>query len=78
MLGDLYLNELNRPDLALGCFQDYKEHQNSGADTLFKIAQCYEASNDVKNAIRFYDAVTAYDQHPKYWEATEAVRRLKG
>lgn len=78
MLGDLYLNELNRPDLALGCFQDYKEHHNSGADTLFKIAQCYEASNDVKNAIRFYDAVTAYEQHPKYWEATEAVRRLKG
>ena len=78
ILGDLYLNELNRPDLALGCFQDYKDHPKSGADTLFNIAKCYDAQNDVKNAIRFYDAVTAYDSHPKYWEASEAVRRLKG
>jgi tetratricopeptide (TPR) repeat protein len=78
ILGDLYLNELNRPDLALACFTDYKEHPKSGADTLFHIAKCYEASADVKNAVRFYDAVTAYEGHPKYWEATEAVRRLKG
>ena len=78
ILGDLYLNELNRPDLALGCFQDYKDHTKSGADTLFNIAKCYDAQNDVKNAIRFYDAVTAYDSHPKYWEASEALKRLKG
>jgi tetratricopeptide (TPR) repeat protein len=78
ILGDLYLNELNRPDLALACFSDYKEHPKSGADTLFRIAQCYEAKNDVKNALKFYDAVTAYESHPKYWDATEAVRRLKG
>lgn len=77
ILGDLYLNELNRPDLALHCFQDFKEHQKSGADTLFNIAKCYEAMNDAKNAIRFYDSVTAYEGHPKYWEAQEAVNRLK-
>ena len=78
ILGDLYLNELNRPDLALACFTDYKEHPKSGADTLFHIAACYEATGDVKNATRFYEAVTAYEGHPRYFEATEAVRRLKG
>lgn len=77
ILGELYLNELNRPDLAVKCFMDYKEHPRSGADTLFWIAKSYENLGDNKNAIRFYDAVTAYDQHPRYWEATEAVSRLK-
>lgn len=77
ILGELYLNELNRPDLAVTCFTDYKEHPKSGADTLFWIAKSHENLGDVKNAIRFYDAVTAYDQHPRYWEATEAVSRLK-
>jgi predicted Zn-dependent protease len=78
ILGELYLNELKRPDLALACFLDYKEHQNSGADTLYYIAQAYEAQNDIKNAMRFYDTVTAYENHPKYWDAQEAIRRLKG
>jgi predicted Zn-dependent protease len=77
LLGDLYLNELQRPDLAVKCFQDYKEHPRSGADTLFYIAKSYEQLKDTKNALRFYEAVTAYDSHPKYWEANEAITRLK-
>lgn len=78
VLGDLYLNELERPDLAKDCFLAYREYSKSGADTLFNIARCYEALNQPANAIRFYEAVTGYDQHPKYWEAREAVERLKG
>jgi tetratricopeptide (TPR) repeat protein len=78
VLGELYLNELNRPDLAAQCFRDYKEHPKSGADTLYWLGKSYEAANDVSNAIRFYDAVTAYEGHPRSWEAAEAVRRLKG
>lgn len=77
ILGELYLNELNRPDLAVLCFTDYKDHPKSGADTLYSIAKAYDLQNDVKNALRFYDAVTAYEQHPRYWEASEAVKRLK-
>jgi tetratricopeptide (TPR) repeat protein len=76
-LGDLYLNEFNRPDLAVKCYLDYRDYSKSGADTLFQIARCYEAMGDTKNALTFYETVTAYDQHPRYWEATEAVRRLK-
>ncbi|CAN5250856.1 hypothetical protein BH11PLA2_BH11PLA2_37660 [soil metagenome] len=78
MLGDLYLNELDRPDLAVHCFKDYRECSRSGADTLFYLAKSYEATGDTKNAIRFYEAVTAYDQHPKYWDAKEGIARLKG
>lgn len=76
ILGQLYLDELNRPDLAVRAFQDYKEYGKSGADTLFQIARAYEAQADAKNAIKFYEAVTAYDAHPRYWDATEALRRL--
>lgn len=76
LLGQLYLEELNRPDLALKAFLDYKDYHKSGADTLFQIARCYEAQNDVANAGRFYKAVTAYEEHPRYWDAKEALKRL--
>ena len=76
ILGQLYLEELNRPDLALRAYVDYKEYHKSGADTLFQIARCYEAQNDLPNAAKFYNAVTAYEEHPRYWDAKEALKRL--
>jgi tetratricopeptide (TPR) repeat protein len=77
ILGDLYLNELNRPDLAVAAFGSYREYHRAGADTLFQLARAHEANGNTAAAIKCYDAVTAYKDHPKYWEATEAVRRLK-
>ncbi len=78
LLGDMYLDELNQPDLAIACYTDFKESNKSGADTLFKLARAYEAKGDIKNALRFYEAVTAYESHPLRWEAEAAIRRLKG
>lgn len=78
MLGNIYLNELNRPDLAVHCFLDYRNYSKSGADTLFNIAKSYEGTGQIGNARKFYEAVTAYEQHPKYWDAKEALERLKG
>lgn len=78
LLGQLYLEELNRPDLAVKAYLDYKEYHKSGADTLFNIGKCYEAQNDTANAIRYYTAVTVYEEHPKYWEAKDAIKRLGG
>ncbi|MDY3554571.1 tetratricopeptide repeat protein [Gemmata sp. JC717] len=78
LLGQLYLEELGRPDLALKAYSDYKEYHKSGADTLFNIARCYEALGDSTNAAKFYNAVTAFEEHPKYWEAKDALTRLKG
>jgi tetratricopeptide (TPR) repeat protein len=78
LLGDLYLDELARPDLAAQCFTDYREYQKSGADTIYRLGQAKEASGDLAGAMKAYELVTAYQNHPRYWDATEAVRRLKG
>jgi tetratricopeptide (TPR) repeat protein len=77
LLGDLYLDELDRPDLAIGCYTDYREYQRSGADTIYRLGEAYEKKGDVTAAIKAFELVTAYQNHPRYWDATEAVRRLK-
>jgi len=76
LLGQLYLDEFSRPDLALKCYTDFKDYHKSGADTVYQIARCYEAQGDTGNAIKFYTAVTAYEGHTLYWDAKEALRRL--
>ena len=76
ILGQLYLDELSRPDLAVKAFGDYREYGKSGADTLYQLGRAYEALGDVANAVKFYTAVTAYEEHPRYWDAKEALRRL--
>jgi tetratricopeptide (TPR) repeat protein len=78
LLADLYLNELGRPDLAIQAYTAYREYQKSGAETLFQLAKAYEANSDIPSAIQIYQVVTAYEKHPRYWDATEAVRKLKG
>lgn len=78
ILGDIYLDEINQPQLAIQCFKEFKEHSKSGANTDFKIARAYEMIGDNTNAIRFYEAVAAYEEHPLRWEAEAAIRRLKG
>jgi tetratricopeptide (TPR) repeat protein len=77
LLGDLYLNELNRPDLAVSAYSDYREYSRAGADTLFQLAKAHEANGNIPAAIKCFDAVTAYKDHPRHWDATTAVRRLK-
>lgn len=77
LLGDRYLDALGRPDLAIACYKDYRESQRSGADTLYRLGQAYEAAGDVPNAKRSYKQVTGYQNHPRYWDATEAIRRLE-
>ncbi len=78
MLGDLYLDELDRPDLAIGCYNAFREYQKSGADTLFLLGKAYEKSGNVNAAIKSFESVSVYPQHPRFYEAAEAVRRLKG
>jgi tetratricopeptide (TPR) repeat protein len=77
LLGELYLEEYQRPDLAIACFQTFRDYQKSGADTLFHLARAYEAAKQIPSAIRYYEMVTAYQGHPRYWDASEAARRLK-
>lgn len=77
LLGDLYLDDLNRPELAVPCFRDFREYQKSGADTLYRLGQAHEAAGDSRAAVQAYKAVTAYAGHPQYWDADAAVKRLQ-
>ncbi len=76
ILGDRYLDELGRPDLAAACYSDYRDYQRSGADTLYHLGRAHEAAGNKGAARKAFELVTAYQNHPRYWDATEAVRRL--
>ena len=78
LLGDLYLNELKRPDLAVLAYSSYRSYHRSGAETLFQLALAHEAAGNAPAALKCFEAVTGYKEHPRYWDANEAVRRLKG
>ncbi|MFO0880640.1 MAG: tetratricopeptide repeat protein [Gemmataceae bacterium] len=75
LLGDLYM-EIGRADLAVPCLLDFRKSSKSGARTLFKLAQAYEALGDVPRARRTYEQVTAYEGNPLAPEAQEALSRL--
>jgi tetratricopeptide (TPR) repeat protein len=77
LLGEMYLYEVGRPDLAVPCFQDYRKSSKSGADTLFKLGQAYEQLGDRKRAAKCYEHVTAYDRHPLAPDARDALHRLQ-
>ncbi|HEV3080560.1 MAG TPA: tetratricopeptide repeat protein [Gemmataceae bacterium] len=76
LLGDLYLYDFNKPDLAVGCFKCYLETSRSGADTLYRLAQAYEHLGDLPRAIKYYKQVTSYSSHPLAPDAQDALRRL--
>jgi tetratricopeptide (TPR) repeat protein len=78
LLGDLYLNEVSRPDLAIGCYLDFRKSSKSGADTLYKLGQAYEGTGDAAKAAKFYEAVTSYEGHPLAYDARQALYRVKG
>src|SRR5262249_21953074 len=77
LLGDLYLNDLGRPDLAVPCFTDFRKSSKSGADTLFKLGQAYEQIGDAVRAVKCYKQVTGYDNHPLLHDAQDALYRLE-
>jgi tetratricopeptide (TPR) repeat protein len=75
MLGDLYLNV--KPDQALLCFQEFRQHGKSGADTVYKMGVAYENLGDFARARKCYQTVAAYDTHPLVPEAKSALYRLQ-
>src|SRR5262249_17889135 len=76
-LGYLYLDELSRPDLAIPCFLEFRKSSKAGADSLYRLGQAYEATGDIAKAKRYYEQVTAYEQHPLAPDAREALYRLQ-
>jgi tetratricopeptide (TPR) repeat protein len=77
LLGELYLYDLGRADLAVPCFTDFRNSSKSGADTLFKLGQAYEQIGDPARAVKCYKQVTGYDNHPLAPDAREALYRLE-
>jgi tetratricopeptide (TPR) repeat protein len=77
LLGELYLFDLGRADLAVPCFTDYRQSAKSGADTLYKLGQAYEQLGDRVKAVKCYKQVTGYDGHPLAPDARDALYRLE-
>lgn len=77
LLGELYLDELDRPDLAVGCLQEFRKSSKSGADTLYKLGVAYERLNERRKAASFYEQAASYEQHPRAAEAREGLRRMR-
>jgi tetratricopeptide (TPR) repeat protein len=77
LLGELYLYDLGKPDLAVPCFQDFKSSAKSGADTMYKLGLAYEQLGDRKRAVKCYELVKAYEGHPLAPDARDALYRLQ-
>jgi hypothetical protein len=77
LLGETYLYEAGRPDLAVNCFKDYRKSSKSGADTIYKLGQAYEQLGDRVRAAKCYENVTSYDSHPLAPDARDALHRLQ-
>lgn len=75
LLGDLYMTD--QPHKAIECFLEYKNFPKSGADTFYKLGVCFEAIGDWAQALKCYNQVTAYEAHPRYYDAKEAIERLR-
>lgn len=75
LLGDLYLDE--KPDQAVLCFQVYRNSQRAGADTMYKLGRAYENLGDFARAAKCYEHVTAFEDHPLFYEAREGIERVR-
>jgi tetratricopeptide (TPR) repeat protein len=76
-LGTLYLDDYNRPDLAIECLKEFLDSEKSGARTLYDLGRAYEAQGDAGSAMKYYRQAAAYEDNPIRWDAEEGIRRLK-
>jgi tetratricopeptide (TPR) repeat protein len=75
-LGALYLDDYNRPDLAIECLTEFLNSEKSGARTLYDLGRAYEAKGETGPALKHYRQAAAYEDNPIRWDAEEAIRRL--
>ncbi len=76
LLGELYLSNLGRADLAIPCLNDFRKSTKSGARTYLRLGQAYEQVGDRERAVKCYHQVTAYEGNPLTAEAQDALDRL--
>ena len=75
ILGDMYVDE--KPAEAVQCFLEFRKSDEAGAATSYKLGKAYESLGDFKNAAAAYEEVTAYERHPLFYEARDALDRVK-
>ena len=73
----LYLEEYDRPDMAIPCFKAYQNAPRAGADTFYDLGRAYEANRQPQQAAKCYETVTGYPDHPLRYDAEEALRRVR-
>ena len=71
------IHSVDRPDLAVDCFRSFRESTRSGADTLYKLGQAYEALGDRVRASKYYKQVTGFSDHPLASDAYDALHRME-
>jgi tetratricopeptide (TPR) repeat protein len=76
-LGALYLDEYNRPDLAVDCLKEFLDSEKSGAKTLYDLGRAYEGMGDLSRAVKYYQQAAAFEDNPIRWDAEEAIRRVR-
>lgn len=75
LLGDLYLEE--QPAEAVKCFLEFRKSSRAGADTMYKLGRGYEAIGDLPRAARCYEEVVTFEEHPLFYDARDALERVK-
>jgi tetratricopeptide (TPR) repeat protein len=75
-LGELLVERLDRPAEAVGYLRTFKDHVDSGADTLYLLARAYEKTGQTAQARKWYDMVLVYPSHPRAEAAKAALARL--
>ena len=63
--------------MAVECLKEFRQSSKSGADTLYKLGQAYEQLGDRTKAVKFYQHVVSYDNHPLAPDAYDALHRLQ-
>ena len=59
------------------CFQEYRKHASSGADTMYKMGVAFENLGDHARARKCYQTVAWFENHPLAAEAKSALYRLQ-
>lgn len=75
LLGEYYLDE--RPDQAVLCLQEFRNSEKSGAETVYNLGRAYENLGDLGRAAKCYESVTAYESHPRFYDARDGLERVR-
>jgi len=75
LLGEMYIDE--KPDQAVLCLQEFRNSDKAGADSMYSLGRAYENLGDLTRAARCYENVTAYEGHPRFYDARDGLERVK-